>query len=175
MEADKGRAKKHKPPREEAYFETSSPDETRRLGQSLGQHLRARDVVLLTGDLGSGKTTFCKGVGLGADVEDEITSPTFTLIAEYEGRIPLAHMDLYRIAGDPRKLDEIGWDDYVEGEYAVLVEWPLTALGGLDDVMHVQIERPSLMRFQSRRLHAIAVGTRSTELLKEWVTTWESS
>lgn len=153
---------------------THAPEQTQALGQALGRLLGAGDVVLLSGDLGVGKTTFCKGVGRGLGVQDEMTSPTFTLIAEYEGRVPLAHMDLYRLAGNARRLDEMGWDDYVESDYAVLVEWPLESMQGLDDALHVRIEKPSFLRFHERTFVCRAVGAKSAPLLQEWMQTWQS-
>jgi len=95
-----------------------------RLGRRLGSLLRPADVVAATGPLGSGKTWFAKGVGLGLGIPEDIviTSPSFALMNEYEGRLFFYHMDLYRLAG----LEEIrtsGLDEYLDGEGVALVEW----------------------------------------------------
>ena len=93
-------------------------------GRSLAGQLAAGDVVLLTGDLGAGKTAFVRGLaeGLGLDGAD-VSSPTFTLIQEYRGgRLPLHHVDLYRLDG--REVDELGLDELIEGGGVVAIEWP---------------------------------------------------
>ncbi|NEQ43419.1 MAG: tRNA (adenosine(37)-N6)-threonylcarbamoyltransferase complex ATPase subunit type 1 TsaE [Leptolyngbya sp. SIOISBB] len=96
------------------------------LGQWLGERLAVGTVLLLTGDLGAGKTTLTKGIGRGLDIPDEIDSPTFTLINEYDsGRLPLYHVDLYRLAG--AESDRLFLESYWEGiEYPpgiVAIEW----------------------------------------------------
>ena len=98
--------------------------ETSDAGRDLALDLRAGDVVLLTGDLGAGKTAFVRGlaVGLGIDSQD-VSSPTFTLIQEYRGgRLTLYHVDLYRLT--PREVDDLGLDDLVDQGGVVAVEWP---------------------------------------------------
>ncbi len=102
---------------------STSVEQTEALAAHLGRCLAAGDVVLLHGDLGAGKTAFVRGLaaGLGAD-PDEVSSPTFTLMQEYRGRLPLRHLDLYRIAS-PEEADDLGLDEAAAG--AVLaVEWP---------------------------------------------------
>jgi tRNA threonylcarbamoyladenosine biosynthesis protein TsaE len=111
-------------------FVTDSAEQTRELGARLGRLLRAGDVVLLHGDLGSGKTTLAQGIARGLGVRGYAHSPTFTLVAEHEGRtgdgepIRLYHLDLYRLAGE-RDLDSFGWEDYLAPTDGVtVVEWP---------------------------------------------------
>ena len=101
---------------------TKGEDETGHLGELLGQTLRPGDVVLLYGELGAGKTAFVRGLarGLGADGE-QVSSPTFTLIQEYAGRIPLYHVDLYRL--EPREIPDLGLDDLMLGDGIVAIEW----------------------------------------------------
>jgi len=100
---------------------THSASETEAAGVALGQRLQVGDVVLLTGELGAGKTTFVRGVALGAGSEAGVASPTFQLVRIYPGRVQLAHVDLYRIESDA-ELAGLGLDELAE-EGAVVVEW----------------------------------------------------
>ena len=101
---------------------TQGEDETGTIGERLAATLRPGDVVLLYGELGAGKTAFVRGLarGLGA-AEDDVSSPTFTLIQEYAGRVPLYHVDLYRL--EPREIPDLGLDELVLGEGVVAIEW----------------------------------------------------
>ncbi|SIT05030.1 tRNA threonylcarbamoyladenosine biosynthesis protein TsaE [Kroppenstedtia eburnea] len=102
-------------------FKSCSPEETRTLARNLARCFQPGDVVLLEGDLGAGKTTFAQGVAIGLGIEEPVDSPTFTLIKEYHGgRLPLYHMDVYRIQSPE---EELGWDEYFYGEGVTLVEW----------------------------------------------------
>ena len=100
---------------------TNSPDETEAEGEELGRGLRAGDLILLTGPLGAGKTTFVRGLARGAGSEAQVASPTFQLVRIYPGRVQLAHVDLYRVkaAGE---LADLGLDELID-EGAVVVEW----------------------------------------------------
>lgn len=101
---------------------SASPEDTRELGAALGRVLASGDVVLLHGPLGAGKTAFTQGIGLGLGVTGTVNSPTFTILKEYEGRVPLYHFDLYRIE-DPDELFDLGFEDYFAGAGASVVEW----------------------------------------------------
>ena len=103
---------------------TNDPDETLKLGRSLGEVLSPGDVLALTGELGAGKTCLTQGVARGLGVSDkyEITSPTFTLINEYSGRIVFYHLDLYRLAGIG-DLKDTGYEECLRGTGVVVVEW----------------------------------------------------
>ena len=118
---------------------TATQEETEAAGQDLGETLGAGDVVLLYGDLGAGKTVFVRGLarGLGAPA-DEVSSPTFTLIQEYSGRVKLYHVDLYRI--EPREVDDLGLDDLVLGDGVVAIEWADRWNGRPDDAIEVRME-----------------------------------
>ena len=97
-------------------IETNSADETFETGRLLGQKAEAGQVYCLDGDLGVGKTVFTKGFACGLGIDEPVSSPTFTILQEYEsGRLPLYHFDVYRIA-DVEEMDEIGFDDYIEGD-----------------------------------------------------------
>ena len=101
---------------------TASPAETQAFGRMLGGLLKTGDVVALIGELGSGKTCLIQGICAGLDVEDDVTSPTFTLINEYRGRIPVAHVDLYRLE-DAESVLDLGYDEYIDGDGICLIEW----------------------------------------------------
>jgi tRNA threonylcarbamoyladenosine biosynthesis protein TsaE len=104
-------------------IETFSPEETVSLGVQMGQEAQAGSVYVLDGELGVGKTEFTKGFAKGLAITEPISSPTFTIVQEYEeGRLPFYHFDVYRI-GDIEEMDEIGYEDYFYGEGVCLIEW----------------------------------------------------
>lgn len=104
-------------------YESFSDKDTRALGRRLGGRAQRGDIYLLHGDLGVGKTVFTKGFAEGLGIAEPITSPTFTLIQEYEeGRIPFYHFDVYRIA-DVEEMYELGYEEYFYGEGVCLIEW----------------------------------------------------
>ncbi len=152
---------------------TYSGAQTRKLGAALGALLEAGDVVLLYGELGSGKTTFAQGVASGLGIAGDVTSPTFTLLTEYEdGRMPLLHADLYRLDGDREAAFATGLEDYLDSDAAVLIEWPEAVADDIADALHVRIERAPLPRVDERDLICRATGPRSFTLLDEWVKKW---
>jgi tRNA threonylcarbamoyladenosine biosynthesis protein TsaE len=121
---------------------THSSEETIERGREIGARLKPPVLVLLSGELGAGKTTLTKGIvsGIGAAAEEDITSPTFTLVHKYEGRVRVYHVDLYRI-GDSRDLETLGLEDVFSEHAVVIVEWPekLTLSAGWP-VMRVHLE-----------------------------------
>jgi tRNA threonylcarbamoyladenosine biosynthesis protein TsaE len=100
---------------------TNSAAETEAVGEGLGKRLKAGDLVLLTGELGAGKTTFVRGVARGTESDSPVASPTFQLVRMYPGRVQLAHIDLYRIE-TPSELGDLGLDELLD-QGAVVVEW----------------------------------------------------
>jgi tRNA threonylcarbamoyladenosine biosynthesis protein TsaE len=106
-------------------IETHSSEETIARGREIGAELKAPVLVLLSGDLGAGKTTLTKGIaaGAGAAREDDVTSPTFTLVHKYEGQARVYHVDLYRV-GDSHDLETLGLEDIFSENAIVIVEWP---------------------------------------------------
>lgn len=103
-------------------IEINNLEEVEKLGIKLGSLLEKKDVICLNGDLGAGKTTFTQAIGKGLGVTEYITSPTFTIINEYEGRLPLYHFDIYRL-GDEEELDLLGAQDYFYSEGVCVIEW----------------------------------------------------
>jgi len=101
---------------------TRSTDETLALAGSVGGLLRPGDVVSLAGDLGTGKTVFARGVARALGVEDPVVSPTFTIVREYEGRVPVVHVDVYRI-DTFQELHDLGFEEVVRDDAVTIVEW----------------------------------------------------
>lgn len=103
-------------------FRTNSAEETIELGKKIGSLLQKGDIIALQGNLAAGKTTITKGIARSLGVKDEITSPTFCLISEYEGRMPLYHMDVYRLDGGDDFIN-LGAEDLIYGDGVSLIEW----------------------------------------------------
>ncbi|MDQ4148957.1 MAG: tRNA (adenosine(37)-N6)-threonylcarbamoyltransferase complex ATPase subunit type 1 TsaE [Actinomycetota bacterium] len=103
--------------------ETRSPDETKRLAVSLAPVLVPGDMVVLSGDLGAGKTTFVQGLAVGLGITERVTSPTFILMKEYlGGRYPLMHLDIFRL-GKIQDVIDLGYDEFLDPSYIVAIEW----------------------------------------------------
>lgn len=121
---------------------SNSAQETEALGERLAARLRPGDVIAYTGDLGAGKTAFTRGLARGLGVIDRVTSPTFTIVNEYEGgRLPLFHFDLYRM-DSPEELFDIGWEDYLARGGVCAVEWSENVAEALEaDCLRVDIRR----------------------------------
>ena len=112
-------------------LETNSPQETFSAGRQLGEKAFPGQVITLTGDLGVGKTVFTQGLAKGLGIEEPVNSPTFTIVQVYdEGRLPLYHFDVYRIA-DSDEMYEIGYEEYVYGDGVSVIEWPQL----IDDIL----------------------------------------
>ena len=101
---------------------TRSADDTRAVGEVLASLLVARDVVALSGDLGAGKTTFVQGVARGLGIRDQVVSPTFMLVREYQGRLDVLHVDVYRL-NRVQEVVDLGLEDLFGGKAVALVEW----------------------------------------------------
>ncbi|PTM53249.1 tRNA (adenosine(37)-N6)-threonylcarbamoyltransferase complex ATPase subunit type 1 TsaE [Desmospora activa] len=146
----------------EAEWVTQSPQETQALAAKLATRLQSGDVLTLEGDLGTGKTTFSQGLAQGLGILEPIDSPTFTLIKEYhDGRLPLYHMDAYRLE---EEAEELGWDEYFEGDGVCLVEWASRIQSWLPQArIAIQIER---LDENSRRIHITVPSGYEERLLK---------
>ena len=121
---------------------TNSPEETEALGEMLAGRLEPGTVIAFTGDLGAGKTAFVRGLARGLGITERVTSPTFTIVNEYEGgRLPLFHFDMYRL-GSADELFDIGWEDYLARGGVCAVEWSENIDDALDhDALRVDIRR----------------------------------
>ncbi|WP_057489915.1 tRNA (adenosine(37)-N6)-threonylcarbamoyltransferase complex ATPase subunit type 1 TsaE [Streptococcus orisasini] len=130
-------------------------------GEKIGQKLKAQDVLILTGDLGAGKTTLTKGIAKGLGIKQMIKSPTYTIVREYEGRLPFYHLDVYRIGDDP---DSIDLDDFLFGDGVTVIEWgELLDASLLDDYLTIRLDKKE----DGRQLTFIPHGSRSQELAEE--------
>jgi tRNA threonylcarbamoyladenosine biosynthesis protein TsaE len=119
---------------------TNSENETIAEGEKLGHTLKPGTVVALYGDLGAGKTAFTRGIAKGLGITMGVTSPTFTIVNEYAGNIPLFHFDMYRLESE-NELFDIGWDDYQDRGGVCVVEWSEKVPGAfLPDTIVVKIE-----------------------------------
>ncbi|HET7628911.1 MAG TPA: tRNA (adenosine(37)-N6)-threonylcarbamoyltransferase complex ATPase subunit type 1 TsaE [Bacillales bacterium] len=142
---------------------THSENETFRLGERLAKRLKPGDLITLSGDLGAGKTTFTKGLAAGLGINRTVNSPTFTIIKEYEGRLPLYHMDVYRLEdGD----EDLGFEEYFDGDGVTVVEWAERIADWLpEERLEVSIEHAS--GEDERRIAMIPAGPRYDALCKE--------
>ena len=144
-------------------FTTKDVAETLALGAVLGKVAEPGDVYCLLGELGAGKTTLAQGIAKGLDVTQQVSSPTFTLIHEYPGRLPLYHMDLYRLNSGEAG-EEIGLQEYLWGEGLCVIEWPQVAAELLpQDLLEVNI----LAQGDTRRITLVAHGNRSRQIIEE--------
>lgn len=141
-----------------------SPEQTKDLAFRLAGFLQEGDVLALFGELGAGKTCFTQGLALGLSVNSPVKSPTFQIIKEYQGRLPLYHFDLYRL-GEAEELYEIGYEDYVYGRGVTVIEWPIRA-GELLPEERLEIHLKSIDN-ESRELEFLAFGERAERIVKE--------
>lgn len=147
----------------EMSFIAETADDMRQWAARLGRLLKAGDCLALYGDLGVGKTTFTQGLAMGLGVAGAVDSPTFTLVKEYRGRLPLYHMDLYRLE---EAEEELGLDEYWEGDGVTVVEWPEVMAPMLpEDRLEIHIRREVGGR---RVVIAQATGPESGRRLAQW-------
>ena len=122
-------------------FVSRSTQETEQFGEEVAKSLRGGDVLAFTGSLGMGKTAFTRGLARGLGCCGRVTSPTFTIVNEYDGKTPLFHFDMYRL-GSSDELFDIGWDDYLARGGVCAVEWSERVSDALpDDTIYVDIAR----------------------------------
>lgn len=148
----------------------TKPEETERLAKTIGLLAQPGACIILTGDLGAGKTTMTKGIALGLGIDQMIKSPTYTIIREYQqGRIPLYHMDVYRIE---EGADDLALDDYFEGDGLSVVEWG-KMLGNClpEDYLEITLTK-DLTNLEHRQIHLEAFGVQSEQFLKGIENEW---
>lgn len=143
-------------------IDSQSPDETRDLGERLGGALAAGDILLLSGELGAGKTMFVQGLARGLGFDGPVSSKSFVIMGEYAGREKLYHADLYRL-DDPAQVQDLALDE-ITSDGVLAIEWPERAGDVLpDDGLHVRFEVTSE---NTRRLHIEPRGQRAMALAK---------
>ena len=145
-------------------IEIKGLEESKDFGYKLGSLLKSGDILCLNGELGAGKTTLTKSIGLGLEVEDYITSPTFALINEYEGRVPVYHFDVYRLERVEDSFD-LGFDEYFFGNGVCIIEWGERIEKILpEERISLNIEKTSE---DGRIINITASGKRYLEIVKE--------
>lgn len=139
--------------------ESFSPEDTFALGLRIGEGAEPGQIYMLNGDLGVGKTVFTQGLAAGLQIREPVSSPTFTILQEYDsGRLPLYHFDVYRL-GDAEELEEIGCDDYFFGNGVCLVEWAERIREWIPDgAMTVTIEKDLEKGFDYRKIIIEGMG-----------------
>jgi len=136
---------------------TSSVDETRALGEALAELLSPGDVVSLTGELGAGKTGFVQGAARGLGVESAVVSPTFTLVREYDGRLHVYHVDVYRLDRIQDVID-LGFEEMVDAGGVTFIEWG-DAIEALLGDSYLQLEFTTAGEADTRRIRATTEGS----------------
>lgn len=150
------------------YFITKDPKQTRYIGEKLAEMIKEDEnyysqLILLSGDLGAGKTVFVKGLALGLKIDFNITSPTFNIINEYQGSPGLIHMDFYRL-DKKDELIELGFEEYLEMDRIKAIEWPQLAFEFIDDdfifikLLNIEVDK--------RKIIIKAEGNKSKKLIK---------
>ena len=134
-------------------YESLSEKDTYDLGKKLGENAKPGQIVCIDGDLGVGKTVFTKGFAKGLGVEEDVVSPTFTIIQEYtDGRLPMYHFDVYRI-GHPDEMYDIGFEEYFYGDGVCLIEWSNRIEELLpEESIHINIEKDLEKGFDYRKI-----------------------
>lgn len=141
-----------------------SPEETRNIGEIIGESAMPGDVLLLEGKLGAGKTCLTQGIAQGLGISDYVLSPTFVIMREFFGRLPLYHIDLYRLDNIDESMD-LGLDDYLYGDGICVLEWAEKALGIMPQ-KHLMI-RIDYLSDTERSLRLEPKGTRYNELAEQ--------
>jgi tRNA threonylcarbamoyladenosine biosynthesis protein TsaE len=150
-------------------FGSASPEDTEDLGEFLGSVVKKGTVICLIGDLGVGKTEFTKGLAKGLEVSDYVTSPTFIIVNEYEGRLPLYHFDVYRI-NNIDEMFEIGYEEYVYGDGVSVIEWADSIKEIIpDENITVTISKDMEMGVDYRNIKIEAKGEKYDDILREMI------
>jgi len=142
---------------------TKSPEETKNLGKEVGKLAKPGDLLAFYGELGAGKTCFIQGISQELEVKDYVTSPSFTIVNEYQGKIPIYHFDLFRL--NTEEILELGYEEYFYGEGLTVIEWA-EKIEQLLPKEHLKID----IKFKDlyeRTISFISQGDRFDKLLKE--------
>lgn len=146
-------------------FTSTQVSETMEFAKKIAKRLKPQDVITLEGDLGAGKTTFTKGLAEGLNIKKTVNSPTFTIIKEYQGDLPLYHMDVYRLEDS---FEDLGFDEYFEGNGVTVVEWAHLIEEQLpNERLTIYLEHG---QDHSRTIKLEPMGPRYEELCKELFT-----
>ena len=143
---------------------SNSAEQTRKIGMKLGKLAASGDVILLVGSLGAGKTCLTQGIAHGLGIHEYTASPTFVLVREYRGKLPLYHIDLYRL-DKIEEVTQLGLDDYLYGNGVCVVEWADKGLSVLPEE-HLLIEM-QIVSPMKRKLNFMPKGTRYLEMLSK--------
>jgi len=147
----------------EKFYISNNENDTIKFAKIVGEKVEVGQIILLKGDLGSGKTRFVKGLAEALNIEKEVSSPTYNLINEYPGKIPLFHMDLYRLDKET-DLFNIGFEEYLYRDGIIVIEWPGLALDLLpEDFLLINFE---IISEQKRKLEFETKGKKSKKLMK---------
>lgn len=148
-------------------YQSASEEKTYDLARRLGEKLKGGEFIALEGELGAGKTMFVKGLAKGLDIDEAITSPTFALLHLYEGRLALAHFDIYRLPV-PEAIEELGYEEYFYGKGVTVVEWSDLIDEYLpQDRLQVVIRREYRNTGEYRRITFIPHGGQMEKLIEE--------
>lgn len=139
--------------------------ETEKIGYKLGTLLEAGDVICMTGDLGAGKTTMTQAIAKGLGVEEDVTSPTFALIHEYDGRLPVYHFDVYRIQR-MEEMEDLGYEEYFYGQGVCIIEWA-SMIQEIIPPTHLWLDIQHGIEENSREIRIEAKGSRFDSIVKE--------
>lgn len=143
---------------------TTSIEQTEKLGKKIGSLLKSGDVICLDGDLGAGKTTLTKAIAKGLEVDDYVTSPTFTIVNEYDGKYHVNHFDVYRIS-DIDEMYDIGYEEYIYSESVSIIEWSSIIKEILpEERIEIYIER---LEENNRKFNIKLISERYKDLSKE--------
>ncbi|CDI50643.1 tRNA (adenosine(37)-N6)-threonylcarbamoyltransferase complex ATPase subunit type 1 TsaE [Clostridium tetani] len=141
-------------------FTVNSVDETIGIGEQIGKLAHAGDIICLEGDLGTGKTHLTKGIAKGLGIHNNITSPTFNIVNEYEGRLKFYHFDVYRV-NDPDEIYAIGFDEYIFSDAVTVIEWSNYIEELIpEEYMKILVEKNSKNDFNSRKITITPYGKR---------------
>ena len=143
---------------------TKSPEETKKIGKEVGKLARPGDLLAFYGELGAGKTCFIQGISQQLEVKDYVTSPSFTIINEYQGKIPIYHFDLFRL-NNAEEILELGYEEYFYGEGLAVIEWA-EKIEQLLPKEHLKIDI-KFKNYHKRIISFIPQGDRFEKLLKE--------